>query len=270
MDQDRQFGFRTRALHAGTPPDPANGSRALPIDLTTSFVFDSVQHAKELFSLRTYGNIYSRISNPTVSAFEEKIASLEGGLGAIATASGQAAQLIALLSLAQAGDHLVSSANIYGGTVTQFSVTLRRLGIETTFVPGGDPAAVRAAMRDNTRAVFAETIGNPSGNIADIEALAAAAHDGGVPLIIDNTFATPYLCRPLEHGADIVVHSATKFIGGHGTSIGGVVVEAGTFNWSNGRFAVIADPSPAYHGLQFHETFGTYGYLMKLRAETLR
>lgn len=270
MNQDRQFGFRTRALHAGTPPDAANGSRALPIDLTTSFVFDSVEHAKELFSLRTYGNIYSRISNPTVSAFEEKIASLEGGLGAIATASGQAAQLIALLSLAQAGDHIVSSSNIYGGTVTQFSVTLRRLGIETTFVPGGDPAVVRAAIRDNTRAVFAETIGNPSGNIADIAALAAAAHDGGVPLIIDNTFATPYLCRPLEHGADIVVHSATKFIGGHGTTIAGVLVESGQFVWTSAKHPLLTEPSPSYHGVRFTDTFGEFAFLTRARAEVLR
>ncbi|MBV8263962.1 MAG: O-acetylhomoserine aminocarboxypropyltransferase/cysteine synthase, partial [Candidatus Eremiobacteraeota bacterium] len=188
---DRKFGFRTRALHAGTPPNAATGSSAVPIDLSTGFVFDSIEHAKELFSLRAYGNIYSRISNPTVSAFEEKMASLEGGLGAVATASGQAAQLVAIFALAQAGDHIVASSNIYGGTVTQMSVTLRRLGIETSFVPAADPAAMRAAIRPTTRALFAETIGNPSGNIADITALASVAHDAGIPLIMDNTFATP-------------------------------------------------------------------------------
>lgn len=270
MNTDRQFGFRTRALHAGTPPDPTTGSRALPIDLTTSFVFDSVQHAKELFSLRSYGNIYSRISNPTVSAFEEKIASLEGGAGAVATASGQAAQIVALLTLAQAGDHLVSSANIYGGTITQFSVTLRRIGIETSFVDVADPQAIAAAIRPNTRAVFAETIGNPSGNIADIAALAQVAHAAGIPLIIDNTFASPFLCRPIEHGADIVVHSATKFIGGHGTTIAGVLVDSGKFAWQADRHPLLTEPSPAYHGVRFTETFGEFAFLTRARAEVLR
>ena len=270
MTYDRQFGFRTRALHAGTPPDPTTGSRALPIDLTTSFVFDSVQHAKELFALRTYGNIYTRISNPTVSAFEEKIASLEGGLGAVATASGQAAQIVALLTLAQAGDHLVSSANIYGGTVTQFAVTLRRLGIETTFVPQGEPDAIAAAIRPNTKAVFAETIGNPSGNIADIEGLARVAHAAGVPLIIDNTFASPYLCRPIEYGADIVVHSATKFIGGHGTTIAGVLVDSGRFVWNAERHPLLTEPSPSYHGVRLVEAFGEFAFLTRARAEVLR
>lgn len=270
MNTDRQFGFRTRALHAGTPPDPTTGSRALPIDLTTSFVFDSVQHAKELFSLRSYGNIYSRISNPTVSAFEEKIASLEGGAGAVATASGQAAQIVALLTLAQAGDHLVSSANIYGGTITQFSVTLRRIGIETSFVDVANPQAIAAAIRPNTRAVFAETIGNPSGNIADIAALAQVAHAAGIPLIIDNTFASPFLCRPIEHGADIVVHSATKFIGGHGTTIAGVLIDSGKFAWQTERHPLLTEPSPAYHGVRFTETFGEFAFLTRARAEVLR
>jgi len=270
VNTDRQFGFRTRALHAGTPPDPTTGSRALPIDLTTSFVFDSVQHAKELFSLRSYGNIYSRISNPTVSAFEEKIASLEGGAGAVATASGQAAQIVALLTLAQAGDHLVSSANIYGGTITQFSVTLRRIGIETSFVDVANPQAIAAAIRPNTRAVFAETIGNPSGNIADIAALAQVAHAAGIPLIIDNTFASPFLCRPIEHGADIVVHSATKFIGGHGTTIAGVLIDSGKFAWQTERHPLLTEPSPAYHGVRFTETFGEFAFLTRARAEVLR
>ncbi len=267
---DRTFGFRTRALHAGTPPDESTGARALPIHLTTSFVFDSTEHAAELFALRTYGNIYSRISNPTVAAFEEKLASLEGGLGSVATASGLAAQLVAILSLAQAGDHLVASTSLYGGTVTQFSVTLRRMGIETTFVAGGDPDAVRAAVRDNTRAVFVETIGNPNGNVADLAPLADAAHAAGVPLLVDNTFASPYLCRPIEHGADVVIHSATKYIGGHGTVIAGALVESGRFPWGAGRHPLLSTPSPGYHGLNFAETFGEYAFLTRARAEVLR
>jgi O-acetylhomoserine (thiol)-lyase len=267
---DRNFGFRTRALHAGTPPDGETGARALPLHLSTSFVFDSTEHAAELFALRTYGNIYTRIGNPTVAAFEEKIASLEGGLGAVATASGLSAQLIAVLSVAQAGDHLVATANLYGGTVTQFSVTLKRMGIETTFVPSGDLDGIRKALRENTRAVFTETIGNPNGAVADIAALAEVAHRGGVPLIVDNTFATPVLCRPIEHGADIVVHSATKFIGGHGTVLGGVLIESGRFPWGAGRHPLLSTPSPGYHGLNFVETFGEYAFLTRARAEVLR
>ncbi len=267
---DRKFGFRTRALHAGTPPNAATGSSAVPIDLSTGFVFDSIEHAKELFSLRTYGNIYSRISNPTVAAFEEKMASLEGGLGAVATSSGQAAQIVAILSLAQAGDHLVASSNIYGGTVTQFSVSLRRLGIETSFVAGADPEAVRAAIGDRTKAVFVETIGNPSGNIADITKLAEVVHGAGVPLIVDNTFATPFLCRPIEHGADIIVHSATKYLCGHGTVVGGVLVESGKFPWGAGRHPLLNEPSPSYHGVRFADTFGEYAFLTRARSEVMR
>jgi O-acetylhomoserine (thiol)-lyase len=268
--EERTYGFRTRALHAGTPPDAESGARALPIHLSTAFVFDSTEHAAELFALRTYGNIYTRIGNPTVAAFEEKLASLEGGLGCVATASGLSAQLITILSLAQQGDHLVASANLYGGTITQFSVTLKRMGIETTFVPAGELDAVRAALRENTRAVFVETIGNPNGNIADLAAFAETAHGAGVPLIVDNTFATPYLCRPIEHGADIVVHSATKFIGGHGTVMGGAIVESGTFPWGDGKHPLIATPSPGYHGLNFFETFGEYAFLQRARVEVLR
>jgi O-acetylhomoserine (thiol)-lyase len=267
---DREFGFQTRALHAGSPPDGETGARALPVYLTSSFVFDSSEAAAELFALRSYGNIYSRIGNPTVAAFEEKLASLEGGLGAVATASGLAAQLCAVLSLAQAGDHIVATANLYGGTVTQFSVTLQRMGIATTFVPAGDLAAVRAALRDNTRLVYTETIGNPSGEVADIAALAEIAHAGGVPLVVDNTFGTPYLCRPIEHGADIVVHSATKYIGGHGTVLGGAVVESGKFPWGAGKHPLLATPSPGYHGLNFVETFGEFAFLTRLRVEVLR
>jgi len=269
MSQDRTFGFRTRALHAGTPPDPTTGARAQPIYFSSSFVFDSAEHAAELFALRTYGNIYSRIANPTVAAFEEKIASLEGGLGALATASGQAAQLTAVLSLAQAGDHLVASANLYGGTVTQFAVTLKRMGIEVTFVPESDPRAMAAAIRPETKALYVETIGNPIGNVADLGALADAAHAAGIPLIVDNTFATPYLCRPIEHGADVVVQSATKFISGHGTVIAGVLVESGRFPWGE-RHPLIAAPSPGYHGMNFAETFGEYAFLMRARAEVMR
>jgi len=268
--EERTFGFRTRALHAGTPPDGETGARALPIYLSTSFVFDSTEHAAELFALRTYGNIYTRIGNPTVAAFEEKLASLEGGLGAVATASGLSAQLITILSLAQAGDHLVATVNLYGGTVTQLSVTLKRMGIETTFVPGGDHHALRGVLRENTRAVFTETIGNPNGQVADIVALAEIAHGAGVPLIVDNTFATPYLCRPIEHGADVVVHSATKFIGGHGTVLGGAIVESGKFPWGAGRHPLLSTPSPGYHGLNFSETFGEYAFVQRARAEVLR
>ncbi len=267
---DHAFGFRTRALHAGTPPDPATGARATPIYLSTSFVFDSVEHAAELFALRTYGNIYSRIGNPTVAAFEERMASLEGGLGAVATASGLSAQLSTILALAQAGDHIVASANLYGGTVTQFTVTLKRMGIDCTLVAGDDLASVAAAIGPNTKALFTETIGNPLGNVADLEAWAAVAHERGVPLIVDSTFATPALCRPLEWGADIVVHSATKFIGGHGTVIGGVLVESGKFPWGAGKHPLLSEPSPGYHDMNFAETFGEYAFLMRARAEVLR
>jgi O-acetylhomoserine (thiol)-lyase len=268
--RDHEFGFRTRALHAGTPPDPTTGARAMPIHLSSSFVFDSTEHAAELFALRTYGNIYSRIGNPTVAAFEERIASLEGGLGAVATASGLAAQLTAILALAQAGDHLVASASLYGGTVTQFTVTLKRMGIECTLVPGEDLAAVRAAIRPNTVALYTETIGNPSGNVADLEGWSTLAHDRGLPLIVDNTFATPVLCRPLEWGADIVVQSATKFLSGHGTVIGGVIVESGKFPWDGGKHPLLAQPSPGYHDMNFAETFGEYAFLMRARVEVLR
>jgi O-acetylhomoserine (thiol)-lyase len=270
IQHDREFGFATRALHAGTPPDPATGSRAMPIYQTSAYVFGSTEQAAELFALRSYGHIYSRISNPTVAAFEERMASLEGGLGAIAFSSGLAAQLCMVLSLAEAGDHLVCTQNVYGGTVTQLSVTVRRMGIETTFVPVDDLAAVRAAIRPQTKLVFVETIGNPSGIVANLEAFAALAHDADLPLVVDNTFATPYLCRPIERGADLVVHSATKFINGHGTSIGGALVESGKFPWNNGRFPLLSKPSPGYHGKVFTETFAEYAFLMRARAEVLR
>ncbi len=269
-EEDRAFGFDTRQLHAGQRPDPNTGARAVPIFQTTSYVFEDPESAAAYFNLQEYGNTYSRIMNPTVAVFEERVANLEGGCGAVAFASGIAAQAAALFTLLEPDDHVVSSSALYGGTVNQLKHLLRKMCIELTWVDPDDPDAWRKAVRPNTKAFFGETIGNPAGNVLDIETLASIAHDHDLPLIVDNTFATPFLCRPIEWGADIVIHSATKFIGGHGTSIGGVVVEAGTFNWSNGRFPVVADPSSAYHGLQFHETFGTYGYLMKLRAETLR
>jgi O-acetylhomoserine (thiol)-lyase len=270
VEASRRFGFETRQVHAGQRPDPNTGARAVPIFQTASYVFEDPEAAAAYFNLQEYGNTYSRIVNPTVAVFEERIASLEGGCGAVAFASGLAAQAAALFTLLAPGDHVVSSSALYGGTVNQFKHVLRKLNVELTWVDPDSLDAWKAAVRSNTKAFFGETIGNPGGNVLDIEAIAAIAHEHGVPLLVDNTFATPYLCRPIEWGADIVLHSATKYIGGHGTSIGGVVVDSGQFNWSNGRFPVIAEPSPAYHGLQFHETFGTYGYLMKLRAETLR
>jgi O-acetylhomoserine (thiol)-lyase len=269
-EQTRAYGFETRQLHAGQRPDPYTGARAVPIFQTTSYVFEDPESAAAYFNLQEYGNTYSRIMNPTVAAFEERVANLEGGAGAVAFASGIAAQAAALFTLLEPGDHVVSSSALYGGTVNQLKHLLRKMNVGLTWVDPDDPSAWRGAVQANTKAFFGETIGNPGGNVLDIEAVAAVAHEHELPLIVDNTFATPYLCRPFEWGADIVIHSATKFIGGHGTSIGGVVVESGEFDWSNGRFPVVADPSPAYHGLQFHETFGTYGYLMKLRAETLR
>ena len=270
MQQDRHFGFSTRAIHAGTPPDPLTGARAAPIHQSAAFVFESAEQAAELFALRGYGHIYSRISNPTVAAFEERMASLEGGLGAIAFSSGLAAQLCTVLSLAQAGDHVVCSHHVYGGTVTQLSVTVKRMGIDTTFVPAGDLDAVRAAIEPRTRMLLVETVANPSGELADVEALARVAHASGVALAVDNTFASPYLFRPIEHGADIVLHSATKFISGHGTTVGGVLVESGRFPWGNGRYPLLSEPSPGYHHKVFSETFGEYAFLMRARAEVLR
>jgi O-acetylhomoserine (thiol)-lyase len=266
----RAFGFDTRAIHAGQRPDPYTGARAVPIFQTTSYVFEDPESAAAYFNLQEYGNTYSRIMNPTVATFEERIASLEGGAGGVAFASGLAAQAAAIFTMLQPGDHIVASSALYGGTVTQLKHLTRKLALELTFVAPDDLDNWRAALREDTKLLYGETIGNPGGNVLDIRGVADIAHGHGVPLMIDNTFATPYLCRPMEFGADIVVHSATKFIGGHGTSIGGVVSEAGTFDWSNGRFPIVADPSPAYHGLAFHETFGMYGYLMKLRAESLR
>jgi O-acetylhomoserine (thiol)-lyase len=268
--QEETYGFRTRAVHAGGTPDPATGARAVPIYQTTSFVFEDTTEAASLFALQKFGNIYSRIANPTVAAFEERMASLEGGLGAVATASGQGAEFLTFAALAGAGDHLVSSARLYGGTRTLLDVTMRRFGVDTTFVASADPADYAAVLRPETKAIYTEVIGNPSCEIADLTGLAEVAHAHGVPLMVDATLATPYLCRPIEHGADIVVHSATKFIGGHGTSIGGVVVESGRFPWGDGRFPLMTEPVPSYGGLTWWGNFGEYGFLTRLRSEQLR
>ena len=268
--EDHQWGFRTRALHAGNRPDASTGARAVPIYQTTSFVFEDAADAADLFALQKYGNIYSRIANPTVAAFEERIASLEGGIGAVATSSGQAAEFLTFIGLASAGQHIVASAALYGGTHTLLDVSLRRLGIDTTFVTPDDPAAFEAAVRPDTKALYTETIANPSGVVADLEALGEVAHRHGIPLVVDSTLATPHLCRPFEHGADIVVHSATKFIGGHGTSIGGVVVDSGRFDWGNGNFPRMTEPEASYGGLRFWDNFGEYGFCTQLRVEQLR
>jgi O-acetylhomoserine (thiol)-lyase len=255
-------------LHAGQIPDPYVGARAVPIYQTTSYVFGSTDEAAHLFELKQYGNIYSRISNPTNAVFEERMASLEGGTGALAVASGMAAEFSTIMTLCSPGDHIVSSNQLYGGTMTMFAHTLKKLGVEVTFVNPSNTADWEAAIQPKTRAMFVETIGNPVNSIPDLEGLGALSKSVGVPLIVDSTFATPYLCRPIEWGATIVVHSATKFIGGHGTSIGGVVVDSGDFDFSQNPS--IADPSPAYHGMRFFDTFGHYGFLVKLRAETIR
>jgi O-acetylhomoserine (thiol)-lyase len=267
---DREYGFRTRAIHAGNIPDAVTGARALPIYQSTAFVFDDTADAAARFALQKYGNIYSRLANPTVAAFEERVASLEGGLGAVATASGLSAQFITFASLAGAGDHIVASASLYGGSVTQLDVTLRRFGVDTTFVHSSDPADYAAAITDKTKLIFAETIANPSGEIADIAGLADVAHAHNLPLIIDSTIATPYLNRPIEWGADVVIHSATKFLGGHGTTLGGVVVESGRFPWNNEHFPLFNQPVPTYGGLNWDGNFGEYAFLTRLRAEQLR
>jgi O-acetylhomoserine (thiol)-lyase len=267
---DREFGFGTLCLHAGQIPDAATGARAVPIYQTTSFVFDSAEHAASLFNLQTFGNVYSRISNPTVAVFEERMAALEGGRAALAASSGQAAQMCALLTILRQGDEIVSSSTLYGGTYSQFDVTFRQFGINTVFVNADDPENFRKAITPRTRAIYAETMGNPQINVLDIEAVAKIAKEAGVPLVIDNTFASPYLCQPIRFGADIVIHSATKFIGGHGTTMGGVVVESGKFPWGNGKYPMMTEPSRGYHGVIFHETFGDFGYTMKCRMETMR
>jgi O-acetylhomoserine (thiol)-lyase len=267
---DRKFGFDTLCLHAGHIPDAETGARALPIYQTTSFVFDSADHAASLFNLQTFGNVYSRISNPTVAALEERVAALEGGRAALAAATGMAAQSVALLTLTRNGDHVVAARTLYGGTYSQLATTFAQFGIDATFVDADDPAAFRRALKPNTKAVYAETIGNPQLNVCDIAALAEIAHGVGIPLVIDNTLASPFLCRPFEFGADIVVHSVTKYLGGHGTTMGGILVESGKFPWDNGNFPQMTEASRGYHGVRFYETFGDFGFTMKARMETMR
>ena len=267
---DRNWGFRTRALHAGGRPDPATGSRAVPIYQSTSFVFEDTADAADKFALQKYGNVYTRISNPTINAFEERIASLEGGIGSVATASGMSAEFLTAAALAGQGDNLITSSALYGGTHTLFDVTLGRFGIEARFVDGDDPDAYAQSIDENTKFLYTEIVGNPSGSIPDLSAIAEVAHSNNLPLVVDGTFATPYLCQPLTHGADIVLHSATKFIGGHGNSIGGVVTESGQFDWGSGRFPQMTEPVDSYNGLKFWENFGEYAFCTKLRAEQLR
>jgi len=267
---DREFGIETRCLHAGQMPDASTSSRAVPLYQTAAYVFDDADHAASLFNLQTFGNIYTRLMNPTTSVFEERMASLEGGRAAVATGSGMAAQMVAILTILEAGDEIVSSNKLYGGTHTQFDVNFRKLGINTTFVDASDPENYRRAITENTKVLYTETIGNPTCSLVDFEKIGQIASDAGIPLIVDNTMASPFLFRPFEYGADIVVHSATKFIGGHGTSIGGVVIESGKFPWDNGNFPGMMEPSKGYHGIKFYETFGDFGYTMRARCEVLR
>ncbi|CAN5406513.1 O-acetylhomoserine aminocarboxypropyltransferase/cysteine synthase [soil metagenome] len=267
---DHQFEPETLAIHAGQIPDVATGARALPIYQTTSFVFDSADHAASLFNLQTFGNVYSRLSNPTVAALEERVAALEGGRAALASASGMASEAMALMTLLQQGDHVVAAGALYGGSVSMLAVNLKKLGIETTFVDASSIDAFAAAMRPNTRAVFAESLGNPSLHLLDIAGVAEVAHAHGVPLIVDNTVPSPFLCNPIRFGADIVVHSATKYLAGHGTTLGGVMVESGKFPWDNGKFPGMTEPSAGYHGVKFYETFGDFGFTTRARMETLR
>jgi O-acetylhomoserine (thiol)-lyase len=266
----QEYGFETLALHAGQEVDPTTTARAVPIYQSTSYVFNDTDHAANLFALSEMGNIYTRIMNPTTDVFEKRVAALEKGVGALATASGQAAETLAILNIAGAGDEIVSAAQLYGGTYNLFHYTLPKIGIDVRYVEGNDPEAYRDAITDRTKAVFIETVGNPSLNTMDIEALAQVAHDAGVPLIVDNTLPSPYLVQPLEHGADIVVHSATKFIGGHGTSIGGVIVDGGRFPWDNGKFPGFTEPDPSYHGLEIYPTLGELSFILKARVQMLR
>ena len=271
LNSNRSYGFETLSLHAGQETaDSATGARAVPIYQTTSYVFDSPEHAANLFALKQFGNIYTRIMNPTQDAFERRIAALEGGVGALATASGQAAETLAILNIAGLGDEVVSSASLYGGTYNLFHYTLPKLGITVRFVDSRDPENFRAAINDRTKVVYAETVGNPRLDTLDISAVANIAHEYGVPLMVDNTLPTPYLMQPLKHGADIVVHSTTKFIGGHGTAIGGAIVDSGKFDWTNGRFPSFVEPDPSYHGLRYVEALGPLAYIIKVRVQLLR
>jgi O-acetylhomoserine (thiol)-lyase len=267
---DNYKGFDTLALHAGQDADPTTGARAVPIYQTTSYCFKDTDHAANLFALKEFGNIYTRLMNPTWDVLEKRVAALEGGAAALVTASGQAAETLAVLNIAGAGDHVVASASLYGGTYNLFNYTLRKLGIETTFVDPSDPENFRRAIKDNTKLVYAESLGNPANDVLDFEKVAAAAHKNGLPLIVDNTVATPYLLNPIQCGADIVIHSLTKFLGGHGTSLRGIIVDSGKFNWDNGKFPELTEPDPSYHGLKFWESFGGIAYILKARVELLR
>ncbi|WP_437188505.1 O-acetylhomoserine aminocarboxypropyltransferase/cysteine synthase family protein [Planctomicrobium sp. SH668] len=269
---DSNMNIGTICLHGGQVPDPTTNSRAVPIYQTSSYVFNDTDHAARLFGLQEFGNVYTRLMNPTNDVLEKRLAMLEGGSGAVVVGSGQAAETLAILNIAQAGQNIVSSTSLYGGTYNLFHYTLPKFGITCRFVDAGDPESFRQAIDENTRCLYIETIGNPRCDIPDIEAIAKVAHDAGIPLIVDNTMASPFLCRPFEHGADIVVHSCTKFIGGHGTSIGGVVIEKGDFPWGNGKFPELSEPDPSYHGLNFFETFGpmNLAYILKLRTQLLR
>jgi O-acetylhomoserine (thiol)-lyase len=267
---ERKLGFNTRALHAGYQPDPTTGARAVPIYQTTSFVFEDSDHAAALFALQKFGNIYTRIMNPTTAVLEERVASLENGAAALGMSSGQAARFIALTSLMETGDEMVAASTLYGGTYTQFDVSFRKLGIQVKFVEPDNPENFRQALTSKTRCLYGETVSNPRGNVLDLEAVAVIAHEHKIPLVIDNTFASPYLCRPIDFGADIVVHSLTKFMGGHGTSIGGIIVDSGKFPWKEGHFPQLNQPSRSYHGLVFTETFGNIAYIIKARVEGLR
>jgi O-acetylhomoserine (thiol)-lyase len=267
---ERKPGFDTIALHGGQHPDPTTGARAVPIYQTTSFVFKDTTHAANLFGLKEFGNIYTRIMNPTWGVLEERVAALEGGVAALATASGQAAETLAILNIAQAGDQIVSSNSLYGGTYNLFHYTLPKLGIEAVFADPSNPENFRRCITPKTKLIFAETLGNPKNDMLDIEAVAKIAHEAGIPLMIDNTVATPYLCRPFEWGADIIVHSLTKFLGGHGNSIGGIIVDSGKFDWTQGRFPSLVEPDPSYHNLKFVEAFGNLAYIIKVRVQLLR
>jgi O-acetylhomoserine (thiol)-lyase len=267
---DRELGFNTRALHAGYDPDPTTHARAVPIYQSTSFTFEDTEDAAQLFALQKFGNIYTRIMNPTTAVLEARVASLENGVAALGLSSGQAAQFLAITTIAAPGDQIVTSSTLYGGTFTQFDATLRRLGYDFVFVEPDDPENFRKAITPKTRLIYGETISNPRNNILDIEAVAKIAHENGVPLVIDNTFATPYITRPIDYGADVVLHSLTKFMGGHGTSIGGIIVDSGKFPWNNGKFPGFTEPARAYHGLNFWETFGAISFIIKARVEGLR
>ena len=271
MSEERKLQFDTLAVHAGQELDPTTLSRAVPIYQTTSFGFRDTEHAANLFALKEFGNIYTRIMNPTSDVFEQRIAALEGGVGALALASGQSATTFSLLNIAGAGDEIVAASTLYGGTYNLFSVTLAKLGITVRFVDPSDPENFRKAITDKTKAIFAEAIGNPQGDVLDIAAVAAIAHENGIPLIVDNTFPSPYLLRPIEHGADIVVHAATKFIGGHGTSIGGVVIDGGKFDWAaSGKFPGLTEPDESYHGVVYTQAVGPLAYIIKMRVQLLR